>query len=88
MDVSPFILLLFFALLALMVVGFVLYLSMSGALQSVHLRPFRFALYILLLITAMTGGITLIQHSFEACARTVLEADQELPQRALSSHQC
>jgi len=84
MDVSPFILLLFFALLALMVVGFVLYLSMSGALQSIHLRPFRFALYILLLITAMTGGFTLIQHSFEACSVTVLEADQELPQRALS----
>jgi len=33
-------------------------------------------LYILLLITAMTGGITLIQHSFEAGATTVLEADQ------------
>ncbi|HKP01450.1 MAG TPA: hypothetical protein VJU02_07455 [Nitrospiraceae bacterium] len=77
MEVAPFILLLLVALFALMVVGFVLYLSLSGALHSVHLRPFRFALYILLLITAMTGGITLIQHSFEACATTV--ADQEFP---------
>jgi len=75
-EVVSFILFLLFALFALMVVGFVLYLSLSGALESVHLRPFRFALYILLLITAMTGGITLIQHSFEAGATTVLEADQ------------
>ena len=88
MDITPFIMPLLLTLFALMVVGFVLYLSVSGALHSVHLRPFRFTLYILLLITAMTGGITLIQHSFEACARTVLEADQELPQRGLSSHQC
>ena len=77
MEVVPLILLLLFALFALMVVGFVLYLSLSGALHSVHLRPFRFALYILLLMTAMTGGITLIQHSFESCATTV--ADQEFP---------
>ena len=83
MDVAPFILLFLFALLALMVVGLVFYLFVSGALHSVHLRPFRFALYILLLITAMTGGIKLIQQSFEACETTVLEADQQLPQVAL-----
>jgi len=78
MNIAPFILFLF-ALFALMVVvGFVFYLFVSGALHSVHLRPFRFALYILLLIAAMTGGITLIQQSFEACETTVLEADQEL----------
>ena len=64
MDLTLFILLFLFASFALMVVGFVFYLFVSGALHSVHLRPFRFALYILLLITAMTGGITLIQQSF------------------------
>jgi hypothetical protein len=79
MEVVPLILLLLFALFALMVVGFVLYLFLSGELQSVHLRPFRFALYILLLITAMTGGITLIQHFLEAGATTALEADQNNP---------
>lgn len=82
MDIAPFIMLFFFALFGLMVVGFVFYLFVSGALHSVHLRPFRFALYILLLITAMTGGIKLIQQSVEPCETTVLEADQELPQVA------
>jgi hypothetical protein len=82
MDIAPFIMLFLFALSALMVVGFVFYLFVSGALHSVHLRPFRFALYILLLITAMTGGIKLIQQSVEPCETTVLEADQELPQVA------
>lgn len=82
MDIAPFIILFLFALSALMVVGFVFYLFVSGALHSVHLRPFRFALYILLLITAMTGGIKLIQQSVEPCETTVLEADQELPQVA------
>jgi hypothetical protein len=82
MDMAPFIMLFLFALFALMVVGFVFYLFVSGALHSVHLRPFRFALYILLLITAMTGGIKLIQQSVEPCETTVLEADQELPQVA------
>jgi hypothetical protein len=79
MDVAPFILLFLFALFALMVVGFVFYLFVSGALDGVHLRPFRFTLYILLLITAMTGGIKLIQQSFEPCGTTVMNADQELP---------
>jgi hypothetical protein len=87
MDVAPFILLFLFALFALMVMGFVFYLFVSGALHSVHLRPFRFALYILLLITAMTGGIKLIQQSSEVCETTVLEADQEIPQVALPT-QC
>ncbi|NWF74425.1 MAG: hypothetical protein HXY51_15490 [Nitrospirae bacterium] len=82
MDVTLFILLFLFASFALMVVGFVFYLTVSGALHNVHLRPFRFALYILLLITAMTGGITLIQQSFEACETMGLEADQELQQVA------
>mgnify|MGYP006349163843 FL=1 len=82
MDIAPFIMLFLFALFGLMVVGFVFYLFVSGALHSVHLRPFRFALYILLLITAMTGGIKLIQQSVEPCETTVLEADQELPQVA------
>jgi hypothetical protein len=81
MDIAPFIMLFLFALSALMVVGFVFYLFVSGALHSVHLRPFRFALYILLLITAMTGGIK-HQQSVEPCETTVLEADQELPQVA------
>jgi len=87
MDIAPFIMLFLFALFGLMVVGFVFYLFVSGALHSVHLRPFRFALYILLLITAMTGGIKLIQQSVEPCETTVLEADQELPQVARST-QC
>ena len=82
MDIAPFIMLFLFALFALMVVGFVFYLFVSGALHSVHLRPFRFALYILLLITAMTGGIKLIQQSVEPCETTVLEVDQELLQVA------
>jgi hypothetical protein len=82
MDIAPFIMLFLFALSALMVVGFVFYLFVSGALHSVHLRPFRFALYILLLITAMTGGIKLIQQSVEPCETTGLEAGQELPQVA------
>ena len=87
MDIAPFIMLFLFALFGLMVVGFVFYLFVSGALHSVHLRPFRFALYILLLITPMTGGIKLIQQSVEPCETTVLEADQELPQVARST-QC
>lgn len=87
MDIAPFIMLFLFALFGLMVVGFVFYLFVSGALHSVHLRPFRCALYILLLITAMTGGIKLIQQSVEPCETTVLEADQELPQVARST-QC
>jgi hypothetical protein len=82
MDITPFIMLFLFALFALMVVGFVFYLFVSGALHSVHLRPFRFALYILLLITAMTGGIKLIQQSVEPCETSVVEVDQELPQVA------
>jgi len=87
MDIPLFILLFLFALFGLMVVGFVFYLFVSGALHNVHLRPFRCALYILLLITAMTGGVKLIQQSFEACETTALEADQELPRAALPT-QC
>jgi len=48
----------FFALVfALTVVGGILYLSISGACQVPHMRPFRFAVYVLLLICAMTLGI-------------------------------
>lgn len=55
------------AMFVLTVIGFVLYLHMSGALQTPNLRPFRFAVYILLLICAMTVGIGLIQHSYGSC---------------------
>jgi len=86
-DVAQFFLLFLFASFGLMVVGFVFYLFVSGALHSVHLRPFRFALYILLLLTAMTGGIKFIEQSFESCETTVLEPDQEVPKVALPT-QC
>jgi predicted membrane channel-forming protein YqfA (hemolysin III family) len=52
---------LFAFIFALTVVGAILYLYMSGACQVPHMRPFRFAVYILLLICAMTLGIGLIQ---------------------------
>lgn len=54
---------LFAFVFALTLVGFVVYLSLSGALTSIHQRPFRFAMYILLFICAMTLGITLIQQT-------------------------
>jgi hypothetical protein len=54
----------FFALtFTLMIVGAILYLYVSGACQVPHMRPFRFAVYVLLLICAMTLGIGIIQES-------------------------
>jgi len=54
----------FFALIfALLLVGFVLYLYIAGAFRTIHLRPFRFALYVLFFICAMTFGIGFIQQT-------------------------
>ena len=54
----------FFAFIfVLLVVGFVLYLYVTGAFNHFHLRPFRFALYILFFICAMTFGIGFIQQT-------------------------
>jgi len=55
------------ALLFLTLVGLTLYLCVAGAFRTFRLRPFRFAVYILLLICAMTLGIGLIQHSYGDC---------------------
>jgi hypothetical protein len=46
---------------ALTGVGAILYLYVSGACQVPHMWPFRFAVYILLFMCAMTLGIGLIQ---------------------------
>jgi hypothetical protein len=43
----------------------ILYLYLSGALHALHMRPFRLALYVLLLVTAMCAGIKLIQYTTE-----------------------
>ena len=60
----PTIIMGFFAsIFALTVVGGILYLYVSGACQVPHMRPFRFAVYLLLLICAMTLGIGLIQQN-------------------------
>ena len=48
-----------------MVAGAILCLNLSGALHALHMRPFRLALYVLLLVTAMSAGIKLIQHTAE-----------------------
>ena len=64
-DTAPIIILSCLAFMVLMVAGTILYLYLSGALHAVHMRPFRLALYVLLLITAMSAGIKLIQHSSE-----------------------
>jgi hypothetical protein len=63
-DEIPTIIIAFFAFIfALTLVGAILYLYVSGACQAPRLRPLRFAVYILLLICAMTIGIGLIQHT-------------------------
>jgi hypothetical protein len=62
-DTAPIILLSSLALLLLMVAGTILYLYLSGALHALHMRPFRLALYVLLLVTAMSAGIKLLQQS-------------------------
>jgi ABC-type Fe3+ transport system permease subunit len=59
-EIIPTIIMGFFAsVFALTIVGGILYLYVSGACQVPHMRPFRFAVYILLLICAMTLGIGL-----------------------------
>jgi hypothetical protein len=63
-DTAP-ILILFLLFLVLMVTGTILYLYLYGALHALHIRPFRLALYVLLLVTAMSAGIKLIQHTAE-----------------------
>jgi hypothetical protein len=45
----------------LTIMGAIAYLYVSGACQVPHMRPFRFAVYLLVLICAMTLGIGLIQ---------------------------
>ena len=55
------------AMLLLTLLGLTLYLYVAGAFHNFYLRPFRFAVYILLLICAMTLGIGLIQHSYGDC---------------------
>ena len=62
-EIQSFIMAFFAFIFALTVVGFVLYLFVSGALHTLHLRPFRFALYVLFLICAMTFGIGFIQQT-------------------------
>ncbi len=71
-DMVPIGMVLFVAMFALTVVGFALYLRMTGALRTPGLRPFRFAVYILLLICAMTVGIGLIQLSYGGCCAPLL----------------
>ncbi|MEP6959179.1 MAG: hypothetical protein ABI980_10665 [Nitrospirota bacterium] len=87
-ETSSIIMVLFGAMFVLMVVGFALYLYVASALHTFHLRPFRFAMYILLLISAMTVGITLIKQSFEGCeAAHNLEGNPKLQQVVLAA-QC
>ena len=87
-EVSSIIVILLGTMFVLMVVGFVLYLYVASALHSFHLRPFRFAIYILLLMTAMTIGITLIKQSSEGCdAAHNLEGNPEVKQVPLAA-QC
>ena len=62
-EIQSIIMAFFAFIFALTVVGCVLYLFVSGALHTFHLRPFRFALYILFLICAMTFGIGFIQQT-------------------------
>jgi len=64
-DTAPIILFSSLVLLLLMVGGTILYLYLSGALHALHMRPFRLVLYVLLLVTAMSAGIKLIQHTAE-----------------------
>jgi hypothetical protein len=63
-DTAP-IFILSLLLLVLMVAGTILYLYLFSALHALHMRPFRLALYVLLLVTVMSAGIKLIQHTAE-----------------------
>jgi hypothetical protein len=87
-EFSSLIMVFFGALFVLTVVGFALYLYVANALHSFHLRPFRFAMYILLLISAMTVGITLIKQSFEGCETTHNFGGSPEPQRVTLAAQC
>jgi hypothetical protein len=58
---------LFASIFGLTLVGLGLYLYAAGALDTVHLRPFRLTMYVLLLICAMSVGIELIRYSAEGC---------------------
>jgi len=62
-DAAPIILTFLFFLFSLMLVGLAFYLYVAGALHTFHLKPFRFVVYILLFICAMTVGIGLIHDS-------------------------
>jgi hypothetical protein len=61
------------AIFFLTLVGLTLYLYVAGAFNTISLRPFRFAAYILLLLFAMTLGIGLIQHSSDGCCPLLQE---------------
>ncbi|MEP6959422.1 MAG: hypothetical protein ABI980_11895 [Nitrospirota bacterium] len=61
------------AMFLLTLVGVTLYLYVAGAFHTIHLRPFRFAAYVLLLLVAMTVGIGLIQHSSDGCCPPLQE---------------
>ncbi|HZC81073.1 MAG TPA: hypothetical protein VE222_05045 [Nitrospiraceae bacterium] len=78
----------FGTLFVLTVVGFALYLYVASALHSFHLRPFRFAMYILLLISAMTVGITIIKQSFESCEAAQNPEGNPEPQQITLAAQC
>ena len=87
-EISSIIMIFFGTLFVLTVVGFALYLYVASALHSFHLKPFRFAMYILLLVSAMTVGITLIKQSFEGCdAANNLDGNPESQQVTLAA-QC
>jgi hypothetical protein len=60
-EISAILMGVFAFIFALTVVGAILYLYISGACQVPQMRPFRFGVYILFLICAMTLGIGLIQ---------------------------
>lgn len=85
-DLVPIVMVLFVAMFVLTVVGFVIYLTMAGAFQALHVRPFRIAVYILLLISAMTLGVKLIQHSSESCEAVLnLDNDTEQPKVVIAT---
>jgi hypothetical protein len=87
-EISSIIMVFFGVLFVLTVVGFALYLYVASALHTFHLKPFRIAMYILLLITAMTVGITLIKQSLGGCeAARNLEGNPDVQQVPLAG-QC
>jgi fumarate reductase subunit D len=87
-EISSIIMVFFGALFVLTVLGFALYLYVASALHTFHLRPVRVAMYILVLMTAMTVGITLIKQSLEGCeAARNLEGNPEVKPVPLAS-QC